>query len=161
MTLFLLSACSAAGAGSGGEVDLGEAATIPSANGKVTADLTIESITPVSSCSLFPGSPVTPQNGYLVHLEIHATTTTADSPQENAGVPFDDTMMHFIAEDGSVHEDVGTATSQACLAHEERFPVLAMGPGGEYSGGLVLDVPASTGSIAFTDAAGEVWLWEF
>jgi hypothetical protein len=56
---------------------------------------------------------------------------------------------------------VGTFNSQGCLPNEQRFPEWYMEPDGQFSGGLVLDLPSSGGTIVYTDETGTEWRWKF
>jgi hypothetical protein len=99
-----------------------------------------------------------PQNGTFVRLDIRATTAPAPS------IPTDDTVsqpsigpsnFEMIKSDGiTFNSDMGTFPAYTCLSQNQMFPSGGLGPGQQFVGSIVLDVPDPAGVLVFFPAGG-------
>ena len=93
--------------------------------------------------------PVPAANGHLVAVTVRVTT----GPDLSAvgGAPaIRASDFSFLAEDGITFTDPASPSADACLPDAEPFPAGPLTADQELSGVVVLDVPATTGTLVFS-----------
>jgi hypothetical protein len=120
---------------------------IPLADG---GTFTVDSITPVAlPCETDTEyTESVPENGTFIRLEIRAATApAAEATQYTASVSPSD--WSFIQADGvTFNGSLGSFSAFACLEQSSQFPS-TLGPGQQYVGSEVLDVPDTAGTLVY------------
>jgi len=81
----------------------------------------------------------------------------AGKPQSFAPADF-----QFVGADGTAVTDVATKSAATCLRAADEFPTAPVGADQKVAGTVVLDVPATTGTLAYRPASGLTsLLWRF
>jgi hypothetical protein len=131
----------------------------------VTATVTIDAVTVDPTCTADrQESP--PENGHFVRLDVRATTAPAGPPDPtdpfSGEVRFSENLMSFVGPDGlTFNGTLGTFSAFTCLEEKEQLPE-NLGPGQQFAGAIIVDVPAPTGTLIYTDSiTGQGWEWNF
>ncbi|MBJ7451059.1 MAG: hypothetical protein JHC71_03120 [Blastococcus sp.] len=137
------------------ETALGQEIPLPD-GGAVVLDAAEPVALPCPEDSEFSES--VPQNGTFVRLDIRATTAPASAtPTEG---PFSQPSISsanflMIKSDGvTFNSDMGTFPAYTCLSQNQMFPSGPLGPGQQFVGSIVLDVPDPAGVLVFFPAGG-------
>lgn len=102
-----------------------------------------------------------PENGHIVGLRFRVSTG-ADLTPLGSFFTISDQDFAFIGPDGITHTNVYSISAYACLPPTEQFTSDPLGPGQQYVGTIVLDVPGTTGTIVYKPAMAEGgWEWNF
>jgi hypothetical protein len=113
--------------------------------GAVAFSVTIESISPVRACTAPSSTP--PANGHLIAVRVRVTTGSDLSAV--GGLPAVRAPdFRFLGPDG-VLTKTGTPSAHSCLPAAESFPTGPLATGQKLTGTVVLDVPATRGTIVF------------
>jgi hypothetical protein len=116
--------------------------------GAVVFAVTIESVSPDLACTEPASTP--PANGHLIAVQVRVTTGSNLSAVGGAPtVRASD--FRFLGPDG-VLTKAGTPSADSCLPDATSFPTGPLAAGQKLTGTVVLDVPATTGTIVFTPA---------
>ncbi|MGY1804870.1 hypothetical protein ACI78T_16430 [Blastococcus sp. SYSU D00922] len=132
---------------------LGERYEHKAADGTVDFTITLVRVEADIACT---AGAVTPENGHLLglHVEVADPTPAAEgTPPSPSAADF-----RFVGADDAVTADVDTAASAGCLA--DGWPNGRPGPDAPVAGTVVLDVPATTGTLVYRPAdwaAGIRW----
>lgn len=100
-----------------------------------------------------------PENGHYIAFRMRASATAEFDPREV--VPISDYDFTVIGPDGDTIDPVSEA-GQACYGPPRLIQNMRIGPGYEYEGWMVLDVPVTTGTLVYDP--GQVpygWEWPF
>lgn len=104
-----------------------------------------------------------PENGHFIKVDIEAETGTAEQFEEyfyGQDFQFNPHSWKFISTDGTTANSVASGPSYGCLAESELLPDM-IGPAEEVSGSLMLDVPATEGTLIFEEMMTDLgWEWE-
>jgi hypothetical protein len=100
-----------------------------------------------------------PENGHFVGLLLRATALPAYDPK--AFVSFTDYDFRVIGPDGNVTPSVSDIAGD-CMDAKFLIHNMRIGPGQEYIGWIVLDVPVTTGLLVYAPhGASTGWEWRF
>ncbi|MFD2093441.1 hypothetical protein [Blastococcus deserti] len=138
---------------------LGETYEKRDAAGRVVFSIALDRVAADPSCS---GTAVPPPgHGHLVAL--HVRVLVAPAPAAGGATPAVTAGdFRYLGADGSSVPDVATPAAAACLTEAERWPNGGPGPETPATGTVVLDVPATTGTIVYRPAAWPTGLrWRF
>jgi hypothetical protein len=97
-----------------------------------------------------------PQNAQFIRLNIRAATApaSAGTAQQASISSFN---FRMIQSNGvTFNTDMGTFPAFSCLPQEEQFPSGGLGPGQQFVGSIVLDVPDPQGTLVFSPSGGWV-----
>jgi hypothetical protein len=101
-----------------------------------------------------------PENGHIVGLRFRVATGPDLSPLGYFAISDQD--FAFVGPDGITHSNVYSVSAYACLPPAEQFPTDQLGPGQQYVGTVVLDVPNTTGTIIYKPPMADGgWEWNF
>jgi hypothetical protein len=93
--------------------------------------------------------PVPAVNGHLVAVTLRVTTG-ADLSAVGGDPAIRASDFSFLAEDGITFTDPASPSADSCLPDAESFPAGPLTADQELTGVVVLDVPATTGTLVFT-----------
>jgi len=144
-------------------VEVGEEVPIAAEGDTATATMTIDAIEVDAPCDPAYGTVETPENGHFVRLDIRAATAPVTGPPSEVSKPtISDSTFSFIGPDGvTFNGSLATYAAFGCLPDENKLPS-ELGPGQQFAGSILLDVPAPTGTLIFTDYFGSSgWEWTF
>lgn len=121
---------------------------------------TIDSITPDVPCT---GDYVQPaENGHFVALQMRVATTTDLPAEVYWSVSPDD--FAFVRPDGVTVDNVLTTATFSCIDTGLLFTNDILSPASQYLGTIMLDLPATTGTLIYrpSPAGGALgWEWTF
>ena len=104
-------------------------------------------------------SEVEPENGHYIALRMVATASEEFDPRVTT--PIADYDFRVLGDDGAEF-DPATPAGRACYGAPRLIQNMRIGPGYEYDGWMVLDVPVTSGSLVY--APGDEpygWEWQF
>lgn len=136
---------------------LGEEGGITNSDGEDAFRFAIDAITPDYQCTgQFSEAP---ENGHFVAIDLRVATGNMDEIGYFMINPND---FKFIGPDGLTFSNVATMATYSCLPDNEQFSSDPLGPGQQYAGRMVFDLPAPTGVLIYRPAITEGgWEWEF
>lgn len=127
--------------------------------GEQTTSFVVKSIAVDKPCTSAFVQPA--ENGHFVSIAIDVETTEALAKDINQFVWFGAQSWKFIADNGTTYNgSLDTSPAYGCLNDEERIPS-KIGPAEKVTGTLVLDVPATSGTLIFDAAGSGGWEWKF
>ena len=136
-----------------------EAGVLDSETGDQLLTFAVDSITPDVACDTSEYSePEVPQNGHFTKVDLRVSTAPALGVDSYTTISASD--FKFIGPDGLTVSDLGTFGAFSCL-DEGGFASEALGPGQKYAGSIVLDLPATTGTLIFAPYFGQTGGWEY
>ena len=139
------------------ELAIGEKYDVPDATGAIVFSIVVDDVVPDVSCTGHDSRPA--KNGHLVGLDLRVTTGRAAADGDRP--VFSAAQFQFLGA-GAPVTTVDTRSAAACLDEDEAFPSAPLRPGRDVAGMVVLDVPESTGTIAYRPASGITsLLWRF
>ena len=139
------------------ELAIGETYDVPDATGAIVFSIVVDDVVPDVSCTGHDSRPA--KNGHLVGLDLRVTTGRAAADGDRP--VFSAAQFQFLGA-GAPVTTVDTRSAAACLDEDEAFPSAPLRPGRDVAGMVVLDVPESTGTIAYRPASGITsLLWRF
>jgi hypothetical protein len=117
--------------------------------GAVVFAVTIQSVSPDLACTDPASTPAA--NGHLIAVQVRVTTgsnlsAVGGSPTVRAP------DFRFLGPDGVTLTQAGTPSADSCLPDADSFPTGPLAAGQQFTGTVVLDVPATTGTIVFAPA---------
>ncbi|TFV86723.1 hypothetical protein E4P40_12440 [Blastococcus sp. CT_GayMR20] len=139
------------------EVSLGQALPLTAPGGDTLGTFTVDRIDviplPCPTDNEFQES--VPQNGHFIRVDIRAATGPAD-PSVTVQASISSTNFRYIKADGVTfgNTDMGTFPAFSCLPQEQQFPSGGLGPGQQFVGSIVLDVPDTDGILIFLPSGG-------
>jgi len=102
---------------------------------------------------------VPPEHGHLVGVKLKVITGADPAGKPQSFAPTD---FQFVGADGTPVTDVATKSAATCLKAADEFPTAPVGADQKVTGTVVLDVPATTGTLAYRPASGLTsLLWRF
>lgn len=141
---------------------LGQDAGFTDQNGKVVVRFAVDSVTVDPKCDRYSGGHPA-ENGHLVALKMRVSTTTDSSSIGTVLFSADD--FSYIGPNGITTTGLASGAAASCLKDSEQMTQSPVGPGQQYVGNVVLDIPGTSGSIVYAppglegDAHG--WEWTF
>ncbi len=133
---------------------LGEEVPLAAEGDTVTATVTIDEVTVDAPCTGDYPAQDGPENGHFVRLDLRAATVPTDYPGAVSDVSFNNSYMRFIGPDGvTFNGPLGTFAAFSCLAESEQLPS-TLGPGQQFAGSIMIDVPATSGTIIYENTTG-------
>ena len=105
-------------------------------------------------------SEVLPENGHYVALRMRAVASPEFDPR--VATPIADYDFSVLGADGAIFDPV-TPAGRACFGPPRLIQNMRVGPGFEYEGWMVLDVPVESGALIYAPG-GEgptQWEWQF
>lgn len=135
--------------------EIGNVGSLKNGAGEMALSFTVDDIQP-SVCT--GERQEAPENGhfYTVSMTVEATAILGDST-----VPTNPAAFNFISEDGTTFNgNLGTQSAYSCLPDQETLPG-QVGPGEKVVGNLVVDVPATTGTLVYNPTYGATESYEF
>ena len=105
-------------------------------------------------------SDVLPQNGHYIALRLVATASAQFDPRVPTVIA--DYDFSVIGADGATYDPV-TSEGRACFGPPRLVQNMRIGPGYEYEGWMVLDVPVPSGALVYApgDDGPNRWEWQF
>jgi hypothetical protein len=128
------------------ELAVGERYELPAADGKIAFSITVVSVDTELVCPAADSLPA--ENGHLVGLHAEVLAEPSSSAEGGPAAAFSAADFRFLGADGVLTADVDTAGSAACLGEASAWPA-----GQPVQGTLVLDVPATSGTIVYQPAS--------
>lgn len=104
------------------------------------------------------GTPVGPGH-HLVAVQMHVATTPLVSDDDFLSVSGYD--FRFIGADGITVDSLDGISTYGCLEDSQTFTSDILGPGQQYAGTVLLDVPAAAGTLVFDPSWGQTGGWEY
>lgn len=99
-----------------------------------------------------------PENGTFIRLDIRAATAPASAAPTDGSFSqpsVGSTNFQMIKSDGvTFNTDMGTFAAYSCIGQDEMFPSGPLGPGQQFVGSIVLDVPDPAGTLVFFPSGG-------
>lgn len=130
------------------------------ADKKTTVVFTINSITVDPQCTAPYAQPA--EKGHFVVLDASIETMP-----ELANASYDrfDLSPHgwqFVGANGTTYNgSLASGASYSCMTDSEILPINGVGPGEKVTGKIILDVPATTGTLVFKPLGGAIGGWEW
>ncbi len=129
------------------------------ADAPLVLNFTVDSITVDPECS--SSFVQQPANGHYIAIGLRASTSPEFDP--STYLTFTEYDFQVIGPDGLTVSDV-SGNAYTCLADNQRFTSDALGPGQQYAGTVVIDAPASHGTLVYAPGAfggTSGWEWAF
>lgn len=105
-------------------------------------------------------SEVEPDNGHYIAFRLKATASDQFDPRVTT--PIANYDFSVIGADGATFDPV-TPAGRACYGPPRLIQNMRIGPGNEYVGWMVLDVPVTSGALVYAPGGDgpEQWEWDF
>jgi hypothetical protein len=140
------------------ELAVGETFDVPDATGAVAFTITVDSLVADVPCTSEHSVP--PENGHFVGVGLRVTTGAP--PADGKKPVFRPGGFRFLGADGTPVKGLNSDGAAACLGKADDFPSVPLDPQQDVAGTIVLDVPPSTGTIAYRPDSGTTrLLWQF
>jgi hypothetical protein len=137
---------------------IGESYDVLDPTGAVAYSIVVDDVVPHVACTGEDSRSA--KNGHLIGVDLRVTTGKA--PANGERPVFGAADFQFLGRDATPVTGLDTRSAAACLENEDEFPAKPVGPGRDVAGTIVLDVPVSTGTIAYRPASGITsLLWRF
>jgi len=125
---------------------------------------TVDAIGPAQCTSDYAQYGSGPENGNLVAVNLRFSTAP-ELAASALGSYFTVSAydFRFIGPDGITQSNLGTAASYGCLSQNQQFTQNPLGSGQQYVGSIVLDLPATNGTLVYAPSviAEGGWEWQF
>ena len=136
---------------------LGQRYDVLDPSGKTAYTIVVNRVVADVPCTA-PGK-VPPEHGHLVGVKLKVITGADPAGKPQSFAPAD---FQFVGADGTPVTDVATKSGATCLEAADEFPTAPVGADQKVAGTVVLDVPATTGTLAYRPASGLTGLlWRF
>ena len=128
---------------------------VQATGGTYALDFTVDAITPdPQPCAPSGYSPLDPPfNGHRLAVAITVETRPDYNRSKLSIDPFAGQNFHYVGPDGQVTQTLQRATSTTCKVTELPSTLL---PGSTYKGTVMLDVPATSGTLVLDANGGAV-----
>jgi len=140
---------------------LGEDASITDENGDAVVTFAVDTITVDPACTSDYSEPA--ENGHFIAAAMRVST--ASGVNDTLGYfDINPNSFSYIGPDGVTQTNLATFAAYACISDSEQFPSGGFGPGQQYVGTVVLDVPDTSGSLIFAPSGLGLpggWEWTF
>jgi hypothetical protein len=138
---------------------VGQAGSLKLEDGQQMMSFVVTKISVDAACTSPYAQPA--QNGHFVALKINVETTAALAQDINQFVWFGGQSWKLIADNGTTYNgSLDSTAAYGCMQDAERLPA-KIGPAEKVTGTLVLDVPATSGTLVFDSAGSGGWEWTF
>lgn len=137
---------------------LGEQLSVYDATGAVAFAVAVDSVAADPVCADPASAPAV--NGRLIAVQVRVTTGS-DLSAVGGEPAIRASAFRFVAPDGVTLVGAGTPSAESCLL-DTAFPSRQLGRDQELTGTVVLDVPATTGTLVFRPrflTAGAEWAY--
>lgn len=120
--------------------------------------LTIEEVLVDPPCD--DESEVEAENGHYLAFRMRAVASADFDPR--VATPIADYDFSVLGADGATFDPV-TPAGRACFGPPRQIQNARIGPGNEYAGWMVLDVPVTSGSLVYAPGGDgpDQWEWQF
>jgi hypothetical protein len=140
---------------------LGEEGGLDSESGAPLLTFTVDAITVDVPCTDdWQAYGTQPEPGHhLVAVALHVSTTadvTTDDYLTLSGYDF-----KYIGADGLTVDSLDSMATYGCLDDGQAFTSDVLGPAQSYAGSLVLDLPATSGTLVLDPSWGQGGGWEY
>jgi len=105
-------------------------------------------------------SEVLPENGHYLAFRMRAVASADFDPRVTT--PIADYDFSVLGSDGATFDPVSPA-GRACFGPPRLIQNIRIGPGFEYEGWMVLDVPVTSGALVYAPGGEgpDQWEWQF
>jgi hypothetical protein len=139
------------------QLALGQRYDVLAPNGKIAYTIVVNRVVADVPCTA--GGSVPAEHGHFVGVKLRVITGADPAGKPQAFGPGD---FGFVGADGTPVTDVATDSAAACLKATDEFPTAPVGADQKVSGTVVLDVPATTGTLVHRpDSGATSLLWRF
>jgi len=139
---------------------VGDAGWMVNPAGKKTAIFTINSITIDPPCT--GPYPQPAEKGHFVILDASIETTPDLAESSYQKFDLSPHGWQFVGANGTTYNgSLTSGASYGCLADSEILPINGIGPAEKVTGKIVLDMPATTGTLVFKPMGGAAGGWEW
>jgi hypothetical protein len=139
------------------QLTLGQRYDVLDPSGKVAYTIVVNRVVADIHCTAAGSVPA--EHGHLVGVKLRVITGAHPAGEPQAFLPAD---FRFVGADGTPVTDVATKSAATCLEPADEFPTAPVGADQKVDGTIVLDVPATTGTVAYRPASGPTTLlWKF
>jgi hypothetical protein len=137
-----------------------EGGIFDAAHEDLVMSFTVDAITPITCTEEYA---VAPENGQMFAVDLRMATTAEMAEQDWAGYySISNGDFQFVGPDGITNTNIATRSTYGCLSDGEMFPSTTISPGSQYIGKIVLDLPASSGTLIYiAGGGGPGWEWTF
>ena len=129
--------------------------------GKQLLSFAVDSITLDPSCSADYTQPS--ENGHFVALAMRLSTSPdmAEEP-DLSYFTVNPNDFSFVGPDGLTVSNLATMAAYSCVDQGQMLTSNALAPGSQYAGTVLLDLPASSGSVIYHPMGNPTgWEWSF
>lgn len=141
--------------------EIGQTAWMETEEGDTMVSFVVKGIKTDIKCNM--GYSVKPDNGHLIAVKMDVDVKKAFADPDNPGLTFptDSYSWKFVSKNGTTFNgDLGSDASINCLDDKETLPSGGIGPAQKATGLVVLDVPATTGTLIFDIYGNGGWEYE-
>lgn len=141
------------------EKQLGEEASVTGKDNKNVYSFKVNSIEPDIQCTEEFASES--KNGHLIKVNMDVVTSDAKTMDENyySTLNFSGYGWKYIAANGTTFNgDLASSATYGCVPETELLPS-SIGPGEKVTGAVILDLPATDGTLVYSDSY--VGGWEY
>ena len=129
-------------------------------SGEIAMLFTVDKITVGLPCTE-PYYNHEPENGHIIGVDMRISTSS-DLSTVGGSPAISSYDFSFVDPDGITQRNLGTIATYSCISTSEQIPTSSLGPGQNYVGSVVLDVPATTGTLIFNPSwSGTANGWEW
>jgi hypothetical protein len=136
----------------------GQQAGIRAPDGTQAVIFTVDAVAVDQKCS--DGAPP-PKNGHYLGVQVRVTTGNLDFLGGSWSMSADDFAL--LDPKGGMRFDLAGDSAAKCLRESQRLVPTTLRPNRQYVGTIVLDSPATTGTLVFSPPGvqGNGWEWTF
>lgn len=105
-----------------------------------------------------------PVNGQFIAAHMRLSTAPGATTDEMGYTNMNPAQFQFIGSDNVTRTNIASPATYSCLKDSEQFPNAQLGPGQQYVGDLVFDVPEPHGVLIYAPgnlANSSGWEWDF
>lgn len=143
------------------EKQIGDEGSVTGENGENIYSFKVTGIDPDFKCTDQYAQAA--ENGKFVKLDLQVITAEANILRDHYygnSIYMQSGSWKYIASNGTTYNgDLGSASSVMCLPESETIPA-QIGPSEKVTGSVILDVPATDGTIVYSDPMTEGG-WEY
>jgi hypothetical protein len=137
---------------------LGEEGGVISEDGTSLYTFAFDSIAPDVPCT-DEYSTYDPENGHLVAVQMRVATAAVNA-DELGYLTVGAHDFKFIGSDGLTFTNVDTIATYGCISDSLKFPSDQLRPGSQYAGVVLLDLPATSGTLIYQPSSLSEGGWE-
>lgn len=137
---------------------VGQTAGMTNANGDQAVSFVVKKINTGLKCT--GEFAEKPDNGHLVGIQMDVQTFKELNDPDFPGADFITSTWNFVSAKGTTFNgNLGSGSAFSCLKEADYLP-MNIGPAEKATGWIVLDVPATAGTLIFESDAGTGWEYE-